>query len=144
MSRISQARNSDKTVTIVGRDELSGSDYHPKKTSLTWHFLCKNTRDVAWAASKAFIWDAARINLPSGKKAIAASVYPVESIRKNGWQRSTEMVKGAIEGYSKRWFEFPYPVATNVAGNVGGMEYPGIVFCGSTSSGNSLASTSGL
>ena len=28
------------------------------------------------------------------------------------------------------WFEFPYPAATNVAGIVGGMEYPGIVFCG--------------
>jgi hypothetical protein len=31
---------------------------------------------------QAFVWDAARINLPSGKKAIAASVYPVESIKK--------------------------------------------------------------
>ena len=30
---------------------------------------------------------------------------------------------------SNKWFEFPYPVATNVAGTVGGMEYPGIVFC---------------
>jgi nitric oxide synthase oxygenase domain/subunit len=25
---------------------------------------------------------------------------------------------------------YSYPVATNVAGNEGGMEYPGIVFCG--------------
>jgi hypothetical protein len=25
--------------------------------------------------------------------------------------------------------EYPYPAATNVAGNEGGMEYPGIVFC---------------
>jgi hypothetical protein len=24
---------------------------------------------------------------------------------------------------------YPYPAATNVAGNEGGMEYPGIVFC---------------
>jgi hypothetical protein len=27
-----------------------------------------NTRDVAFGASKAFIWDAARVNLPGGKK----------------------------------------------------------------------------
>jgi hypothetical protein len=33
----------------------------------------------------------------------------------------------SIENYSKRWFEYSYPVATNVAGNEGGMEYPGIV-----------------
>lgn len=37
---------------------------------LIWHFKCNKTRDVAWAASKAFIWDAERINLCSGKKAL--------------------------------------------------------------------------
>jgi len=103
---------------------------YPSKPSLTWHFLCKNTRDVAWGASKAFIWDASRINLPSGKKILAQSVYPVESMGNDGWGRSTEYVKNSIELYSKDWFEYTYPVATNVAGVVGGMEYPGIVFCG--------------
>ena len=98
---------------------------------LSWHFLCKNARDVAWAASKAFMWDAARINLPSGKKALAQSVYPVEVKGNTAWGRSTEYVKNAIELYSSQWFEYTYPVATNVAGTVGGMEYPGIVFCGS-------------
>lgn len=129
MNRLTQAKNSDKTVTIIGTDELNGTSYHPAKANLTWHFVCNNTRDVAWAASKAFIWDAARINLPSGKKALAQSVYPVESATDYAWKRSTEFVKGAIELYSKEWFEFTYPSATNVAGVVGGMEYPGIVFC---------------
>ena len=69
---------------------------------------------------------------------MAISAYPEESVGKNGWQRSTEMVKGAIEHYSKKWFEFPYPSATNVAGIVGGMEYPGIVFCSSKSIGEEL------
>jgi aminopeptidase N len=48
------------------------------------------------------------------------------------------MVKGAIEHYSNKWFELPYPVAVNVAGIVGGMEYPGIVFCGFQSTGADL------
>jgi outer membrane lipoprotein-sorting protein len=130
MSKIAQAKNSDKTVSIVSANDLSGTSYHPNKPTLTWHFLCKQTRDVAWAASKAFIWDAARINLPSGKKALAQSVYPVESAGDSAWSRSTEFVKGCIELYSKEWYEFTYPSATNVAGRVGGMEYPGIVFCG--------------
>ncbi|MEO6818651.1 MAG: M1 family metallopeptidase, partial [Ginsengibacter sp.] len=130
MSRLEQAKKSDKTVTIVSADELNGTSYYPKKSMLTWHFICKNTRDVAWAASKAFIWDAARINLPSGKKSLAQSVYPIESASDKAWKRSTEFVKGAIELYSKDWYEYTYPVATNVAGIVGGMEYPGIVFCG--------------
>ena len=136
--RLKQAHNSDKTVTIIGEDELSGSAYHPNKSTLTWHFVCNNTRDVAWAASKAFIWDAARINLPSGKKALAQSVYPIESASDDAWKRSTEFVKGAIELYSKEWYEFTYPSATNVAGIVGGMEYPGIVFCSYRSKGQGL------
>ncbi len=138
MSHLNQAKNSDKTVTIIGADELSGTSYHPAKSTLTWHFLCNNTRDVAWAASKAFVWDAARINLPSGKKALAQSVYPVESATDSAWKRSTEFVKGAIELYSKEWYEFTYPSATNVAGVVGGMEYPGIVFCSWKSEGGGL------
>jgi hypothetical protein len=56
----------------------------------------------------------------------------------NAWGRSTEYVKGAIELYSKEWYEYTYPVATNVAGIVGGMEYPGIVFCSSESQGGGL------
>jgi hypothetical protein len=98
----------------------------------------QNSRDVAWAASKAFVQDAAKINLPGGKKSMAISVYPVESIGKDGWQRSTEFVKASIEHYSAKWFEYPYPAATNVAGIVGGMEYPGIVFCSSGSRGGDL------
>ena len=128
LSRLSKAKASDKTVTIKGKDELNTAS--SKKGNSTWHFVCKNARDVAWAASKAFIWDAAKINLPSGKKALAQSVYPVESSADSAWARSTEFVKNCIELYSQEWFEYTYPVATNVAGIVGGMEYPGIVFCG--------------
>ncbi|MEP6466161.1 MAG: M1 family metallopeptidase, partial [Parafilimonas sp.] len=129
ISLLNKAKNSDKTVTIIGANDLAGNTYHPNKPSLTWHFVCKQTRDVSWAASKAFIWDAARINLPSGKKALAQSVYPIESAGDDAWGRSTEFTKGCIELYSKEWYEFTYPSATNVAGNVNGMEYPGIVFC---------------
>jgi hypothetical protein len=69
------------------------------------------------------------------------SVYPAESVkdRKGGdWRRSTEFVKASIEHYSEKWYEYPYPVATNVAGIVGGMEYPGIVFCSYNSGGQGL------
>ncbi|HEX3384528.1 MAG TPA: M1 family metallopeptidase, partial [Mucilaginibacter sp.] len=130
MGRIAAAKNSDKTVMIRDSADLQDASMHPAKASLTWHFSCTNARDVSWAASKAFIWDAARINLPSGKKALAQSVYPVESKGTKSWGRSTEYVKNCIELYSNEWFEYTYPVATNVAGSVGGMEYPGIVFCG--------------
>lgn len=136
--RWNEAKNSDKTVMIRSDKEVNDPSSRPKQANCTWKFKIQNARDVAWAASKAFVWDAARMNLPSGRKAIAASVYPAESIKKDGWQRSTEMVKGSIEFNSKTWYEFPYPVATNVAGIVAGMEYPGIVFCSANDSGSEL------
>lgn len=138
MKKWNEAKNSDKTVTIRSDKEVTDKNSRPDKSNCTWKFKITNARDVAWAASRAFVLDAARINLPSGKKSMAISVYPVESIKKNGWQRSTEFVKASIEHYSKMWFEFPYPAATNVAGNVGGMEYPGIVFCSYNAAGPGL------
>ncbi len=137
LARWNKAKNSDSTVMIRTIDEVNSAAQAPAKR-VTWKFRCTNTRDVAWASSAAFVWDAARINLPSGKKAVAASVYPVEVAGDSAWSRSTEYVKGAIEFYSKYLFEFSYPVATNVAGIVGGMEYPGIVFCGSRAKNKSL------
>ncbi|HEV3412864.1 MAG TPA: M1 family metallopeptidase [Puia sp.] len=128
--QLASARVSDKTVAIRGKDEVGQASTRPAQSRLTWRFRCVNTRDVAWAASAGYVWDAARINLPSGKKALAQSLYPVEVSSDSAWGRSTEYVKGCIEFYSGYLYEFSYPSATNVAGIVGGMEYPGIVFCG--------------
>ena len=130
LNRLKEAENSDKTVIIRGADEINDVNSRPMgKERLTWKFRIENSRDVAWSSSSAFIFDAARINLPSGKKAMAMSVYPVESKSRDSWARSTEYTKASIEHYSEKWLEYPYPAAINVAGNQGGMEYPGIVFC---------------
>lgn len=132
--RLAEAAKSDQTVMIRTAEEVTNPSSRPKQSgTLTWKFHCTNARDVAWATSKAFVWDAARMNLPNGKTSLAQSVYPAEDGGLEGWGRATEYVKGCIEFYSNYIHEFTYPVATNVAGLVGGMEYPGIVFCSSKS-----------
>ncbi|WP_229725397.1 M1 family metallopeptidase [Hymenobacter baengnokdamensis] len=130
--RLAKAAGSDQTVLVRTPAEVTQASSRPagKNGRLTWHFKCQRARDVAWAASSAFVWDAARMNLPSGRKSLAMSLYPVEAAQDTAWNRSTEYIKKSIEYNSKQWYEFTYPVATNVAGVVGGMEYPGIVFCG--------------
>jgi hypothetical protein len=131
VKRYNAAKNSDKTVMLRTEAEVTDPSSRPATgKNLTWKFKCTNTRDVAWATSTAFVWDAARMNLPGGKKSLAMSVYPVEVANDSAWKRSTEYVKGSIEFYSNYLYPYTYPVATNVAGIVGGMEYPGIVFCG--------------
>ena len=137
INRWNQARNSDKTVIIRSADEVNKAEKSSTGTK-TWKFKIQNTRDFAWASSTSFILDASRINLPSGKKSLAISAYPIESDGQAAWGRSTEYTKASIEHYSKQWLEYPYPAATNVAGNEGGMEYPGIVFCHMNSKGESL------
>ncbi|HVV55918.1 MAG TPA: M1 family metallopeptidase, partial [Mucilaginibacter sp.] len=131
MNRLAEARNSDKTIMIRDVNEVNDPSTRPVHSgTLTWHFHMNNTRDVAFGASKAYVWDAARVNLPEGKKSLAMSVYPAESAGNDGWGRATEYLKKSIEYFSKQWYVYPYPVAVNEAGIAGGMEYPGIVFDG--------------
>ena len=70
INRLAAAGKSDKTVAIIHADEIGKPAVRPANHgNLTWHFTMKNTRDVAWAASKGLVWDAAKVNLPSGRKA---------------------------------------------------------------------------
>jgi hypothetical protein len=139
LTRLNEARNSDKTVAIRTVAEVNDPASRPKQGgTLTWHFHMDHTRDVSWSASPAFVWDAARINLPDGKKSLAESVYPPESAGDEAWGRSTEYVKDTVERFSKQWFPYPWPAAINVAGFSTGMEYPGIVFDGIEDKGKTL------
>lgn len=139
VKRLAAARKSDTTLFIRSPSEVTDSDTRPSRSArLRWHFTMKNTRDVAWAASRAFVWDAARAVTPSGRSVLAMSAYPVESAGREAYGRSTEYVKRTIEIFSEHWLEYPYQVAINVGGPVGGMEYPSIDFCSWRSNGASL------
>ena len=136
IQRLNKARNSDQTIMIRTAAEVNNKTTKNKMQS--WHFKMLNTRDVAFGASAAYMWDAAKINLPGGKTSLAMSVYPVESAGDSAWGRSTEYLKKSIEYFSEKWFVYPYPVAVNEAGMAGGMEYPGIVFDGLYDKGGEL------
>ena len=120
-ARLAKARLSDKTVMIHRWDEAAG----PSAGTRTWHFTMHNSRDVAFGASPAFNWDAARMRLAGRKTGLAESVYPVEA---KAWDRSTEYLKDSVERYSSKWYPFPWSVALNVAGPAAGMEYPAMAF----------------
>jgi len=127
VQRLSEARKTAETVMIRSKEEVGDPASRPSGDGpLTWKFHAENVRTFAWTSSASFIWDAAAVDGQAGT--LVQSVYPKEALPL--WSRSTEMLRSAIEGYSKRWFEYPYPIATNVNGCVGGMEYPMIIFCG--------------
>ncbi len=134
--RLEAARTSEDPVLIIGPKEVGRRETRPAgREPLTWKFRAENVRDFAWAASKAFIWDAAGWN-----GVLVQSVYPREGLgyREPGWEESTRYARHAIRYYSEKWFPYPYPTAVNVAGVVGGMEYPMIVFCSVHARGEDL------
>lgn len=123
-ARLARARRSDSTVAIITREEAGTEATRPAGAAptLTWRFAAQHVRDVAWAAAPSFVWDA------SGWDGILMqSYYPPEA--DPDWSNSTTYVRHSIKHYSEKWFHYPYPTAINVAGPVGGMEYPMIVFC---------------
>ncbi len=136
-SRLDEARKSDSTIHVISEDEIAQPGTRPAEDSsrgsgngnLTWIFHAENVRDFSWAASQAFIWDASHWN-----NILLMAVYPKEGISADtthgpGWEKDVEFMRHTFKFYSEKYYHFPYPVATNVAGVVGGMEYPMIVFC---------------
>ena len=137
--RLARARASDATVMIRAPEEVAADVAAPAPAGeKTWRYHMADTRDVAFSASRAFVWDAARMNLPGGRTALAESVYPVESAGSDAWGRSTEYTKDAIERFSAHWYPYPYPTAMSVSGGASGMEYPGLAFDGIDDKGKGL------
>ncbi|HED65817.1 MAG TPA: M1 family peptidase [Planctomycetes bacterium] len=123
LDRLTQARQSRDTVLIITPEEVGTPESRPAGDGpLTWRFHAENVRTVAWACSDAAILDAA-----SEDGVLFQSFYPKEGLPV--WGEATQMLRAAVANYNKRWFHYPYPVATNVLGAEGGMEYPMIIFC---------------
>lgn len=134
--RWEQARNSEEKIFIRTPAEVAQKSSRPQTPTLTWKFKLSNARDFAWGASSSFVMEGININLPDKKKAFGISVYPVGSKQPQSWDRSSEYIKFSIEYFSNKWYPYPYPCAVNVASNLDGMEYPGIVFCSAKDTGN--------
>src|SRR5258708_679543 len=64
MARLTAARVSDKTVMIHAAADLVDPASRPvQRGLLAWHFKMDDTRDVAFGGSRAYILDAAPVNL---------------------------------------------------------------------------------
>ena len=118
----------DSPVIIVSQEEATKKEKTKSSKKSTWEFHADNVRDFAFASSRKFIWDAQAVKVGT-KTPLAQSLYPKEG--NPLWEKeSTKAVKNALELYSERTFEYPYPVAYSVHSAHQGMEYPMICFNG--------------
>jgi hypothetical protein len=133
--RLAQARTAAAPVYIRAPEEVRDPTSRPagRDGRLTWRFVADSVRDFAWAAASHFVWNAIGAD---GGKVLSQAFYPpsADSI----WKAAPEYGRIAIERYSQQWFPYPYPVATNINGIEGGMEYPMIVFCRNRTSAEGL------
>jgi hypothetical protein len=117
-SRLAAAVKSDSTMAIVTPEELASGAARPRRDGmLTWRFRAERVRDVAWAASPEYQWDA------SGWDGILAQAYYRPSADAT-WKDAAKMSRYSILEYSKRWYPYAYPQISAVEGPVSGMEYP--------------------
>ncbi len=135
-ARLAQARRSSDRVYLIEPDEVGTPAARHGSGMTTWRFRAENVRDVAWAASQAFILDAANaaVELEDGStnNVLIMSAYPHEGLGtpdNPGWEEATRFGRASILSNSQ-WYPYPYPVAISVAGVVGGMEYPMFHFSG--------------
>jgi hypothetical protein len=116
--RLAAALKSDSIIHVVTEPELSSGAARPvKEGSLTWRFRAEKVRDVAWAASPEYLWDA------TGWEGVLAQAY-YRSTAANLWKDAAKMSRFSIQEYSTRWFGYPYPQISAIEGPVSGMEYP--------------------
>src|SRR5690606_1515533 len=127
LDRFEKAKKSyDAPVLIVNQKEATQKEKSKSSRKATWEFYAENVRDFAFATSRKFIWDAQAVKLGE-TTVLAQSLYPKEA--NPLWEReSTKAVKNALEIYSERTFDYPYPVAYSVHTAHQGMEYPMICF----------------
>ncbi len=117
-ARLAAAVRSDTVVRIVTEAELQSGAARPRRDGmLTWRFKARDVRDVAWAASPEYLWDA------TGWDGILAQAYYRPSA-KELWHEAAKMSQYSIREYSGRWLRYPYPQISAVEGPVSGMEYP--------------------
>lgn len=128
LERFNAAKNTfDKPVIIVTQKEAEAKEKKPvRNQKKTWEFKSEMVRDVAFAASRKYIWDAMAVDLGENKP-LAMSYYSKEG--NPLWeQESTRAVANTLITYSKHTVDYPYPVAISVHAASIGMEYPMICF----------------
>jgi hypothetical protein len=118
VQRLARAKTSATPIAIVTAEELKSGAARPRTSgTMTWKFTATNVRDVAWAASPEYLWDA------SAWDGILAMAYYRPSAVAT-WKDAADQSRMSIQEYSERWYRYPWPQISAVEGPISGMEYP--------------------
>ncbi|HSU14232.1 M1 family metallopeptidase [Longimicrobium sp.] len=131
--RLAQAMQQDSPVHVVGHEaeNLGRGTLQGDGGMVTWRYTAQNVRDVAWATSNRYNWDAMRAPIPQAGGGV--KYIPAYAFYRTGapfWDHAVRHGAHAISFLSREEVPYIYPQITVTEGPVYGMEYPMIVFVG--------------
>jgi peptidase M1-like protein len=129
--RLAQAMQTDSPVRVVGQQNIGHGTVQGTNGMVTWHYTAQNVRDVAWASSNRYYWDAMRAPIPQPGGGV--KYIPAYAFYRPGapfWDHGVRHGEHAISFLSREEVPYIYPQITVTEGPVYGMEYPMIVFVG--------------
>lgn len=128
--RLALAMRVDTTVHVVTAAERGASSTAPGAT-LTWHFTAPHVNDFAFATSRDYVYDATHANIP-GKGAIPVNVLYLPQHTAYATNNSAQYGRFSLEHHSSYVFPYEFSQGTIADGPETGMEYPMIIFNGSS------------
>lgn len=140
LERLRRAEASDEVVHVLTADDFGpGRATRTSPTgTLTWHHRAAKVRDVAYALTRASLWDAARTPVGDRDGDGATDYARVDALYREtapNWAAAAGHAQHAI-AFLSRYLDLPYPWShmTAVEGEGiigGGMEYPMMTLIGS-------------
>jgi hypothetical protein len=128
--RLALAMRVDTTVHVVSADER-GASATAGGATLTWHFTAPMVNDFAFATSRDYVYDATHANIP-GKSAVPVNVLFLPQHTAYHTNNTAAFGRFALEQHSRFLFPFEFSQGTIADGPETGMEYPMIIFSGSS------------
>jgi hypothetical protein len=130
LDRLALAMKADTTIHVVEENER-GPGSTASGATLTWHFTAPMVNDFAFAVSRDYAFDATHATIP-GRGTIPVNVLYLPqhlNYRKNN---TAQFGRKAIEEHSRFLFPYEFSQGTIADGPETGMEYPMIIFNGSS------------
>jgi hypothetical protein len=133
LARVDSATRAPGVIHVVTEaDRAPGtSTTRGSNGKLTWRFRADTVRDVSWATSAKYLWDATNAavgdaNGDGKPDTTAINAFYRPELRASHWDQSARYGRHSVEFFSRFIMPYKYPHMTAVDGptSCGGMEYP--------------------
>jgi hypothetical protein len=128
--RLALAMNVDTTVRVVEANER-GAGATAAGSKLTWHFTAPLVNDFAFAVSRDYVFEATHATIP-GRGKIPVNVLYLPQHVNYRTNNTAQYGRKALEEHSRFLFPYEFSQGTIADGPETGMEYPMIIFNGSS------------